>query len=156
MAFIQRHVHDLAHKGGISREMYQCVVGHSSGDQRAVVFVDLLHQHIRDLSLISADLFSGGLLHRLEYPVELLLHLRFRHLLHGCRRGSGPFGIDKGKRIVILHAADHVDSLIHIFLRLSREAHDNIRGNSHIRDLPTDLFRQFQILFLGITAVHGL
>ena len=119
--------------------------------------IQLFYQNFLYGMDVSSAYFRGDLLHFRQQPVKAGFHHVLRHLIfHLRRRGSGTFGVDKGKCAVIAYSSHYIHGLLEVFLSLSREAYDDIRRQGNVRHCFADFAYKFQIFLFVITAVHNL
>ena len=102
----------------------------------AVVFRDPLFQFLHAM-----DAF---LFHLIGYLVRI-----------GGRRGAGALGVRENVDAGELDFFQRFQCLLEILFRLSREADDEIRGQSKPRDLIAQLFDECLVLGEAVMAVHA-
>ena len=137
--------------------MHHRVVPQAAGHIRRIMIIHALDQNLHHTAQIAAAALLRNLLHFLQQAVKAGLRHLDRHLiLHGGCRRAGSLRIDKSERAVIANLTHHIHGLLKVLLRLTGEAHDNIRRQRNIRNRLLNLLRQRQILFLIVMAVHLL
>ena len=140
LGLLQRHIHDLSDQACVSREMDHRVVAKDVRSHSPVlVVIQLLHQNL----LYRMPLMSALRPRRqmswtsFKQPVKTVLHHVLRDLVfHRRCRCSGTFGVDESKGTVVAHPSHHIHGLLEVLLSLSREAHDDIRGQGRYPAWP--------------------
>ncbi len=79
---------------------------------------------------------------------DLAIHL-------GCP-GAGTGGINEGKGRIVLHLLHQRQGVLKLGFRLSRERHNNVRGNANARHGSTQLIQTIQVVGTVVMPVHLL
>ena len=136
--------------------MHEHAVREASREVALLVLVLILDEDLHGLPEVARLVRRRALLHDLQEAVEAILHVLLRHLLEARRRRACPLTVDEGVGRVKLCLLHDVHGVLEIRLGLAREAHDDIRAERHIRQLPANLLHEREVALLRIVTVHAL
>ena len=136
--------------------MHEHAVREASREVALLVLILILDEDLHGLSEVAGLVRRRALLHDFKEPVEAVLHILLRHLLVARRRCARPLTVDEGVRRVELRLLHDLHGILEVRLGLTWEAHDDVGGQRHIRQLSTDLLHEREVALLRIVPVHAL
>ena len=118
--------------------------------------LDLFGEDMDDLAEeLFAVVFRDAFFQLLYAMDALLLHLIGYLVRIGRRRGAGALGIGENMDAGEADFFQCFQCFLEIFFRFSREADNEIRGQSKPRDLIAQLFDECLVLGEAVMAVHA-
>ena len=93
---------------------------------------------------------------REEALVAFVLHFLRQLIRHVRRRGVFAFRVAEDVGVVEIRLAIDRQRLLEVLLRLAGEAHDDVRGDAHVRLGRAQLANDGEKPLARVAAVHGL
>jgi hypothetical protein len=152
---VRGHDPDVEERPGTDRSRH---VHHLVGPGPALdptLSAHALHQDLeRATDRLSHALERDGFLH-LDETVEPLLDDLLGNLIrHRGRRGPGPRRVLERERLVEPCGGHHIECSPEVFLGLSGEAHDDVRGDGHTWDGLTDPIKPREVPLAPVGPLH--